>query len=99
MLPGINPPEVHSQARADDGTIGLYLAGLLSTTRLSGALPPCSQNEIGIKAPSKATVVTERRSRMQAFSNSFNNIKYRDQVSQEEQPAIPSSPRLSRHPC
>jgi hypothetical protein len=40
----------------------------------------CSQNEIGIKAPSKATVVTERRSRMQAFSNSFNNIKYRDQV-------------------
>jgi hypothetical protein len=39
-----------------------------------------SQNDIGIKCPSRATVVTERRSRSQNFSNSFQNIKYRDQV-------------------
>jgi hypothetical protein len=37
-------------------------------------------NEIGVKPPSMATVVTKRRSRCQTFSNSFNSIKYRDQV-------------------
>lgn len=38
-----------------------------------------TQNEIGYKKPTFETMVSMRRSRMQHFSNGFNNIKYRDQ--------------------
>jgi len=38
-----------------------------------------TQNDIGYKKPTIETMVSMRRSRMQHFSNGFNNIKYRDQ--------------------
>jgi hypothetical protein len=42
--------------------------------------PPSSQSVIGARPPSRATVVTERRPIPQAFTNSFNSVKYSDQV-------------------
>ena len=42
-------------------------------------LYPTTANTVGIKRPSRATYVLDRRSRQQRFSNSFNGIRYRDQ--------------------
>lgn len=39
-----------------------------------------SQCVIGARPPSRATVSTERRPIPQEFTNSFNNVKYTDQV-------------------
>ena len=56
-----------------------YLQAYDHNPKRQNPLYTTTQNEIGIKAPSKATIVTERRSRCQAFSNSFNGVRVKDQ--------------------
>jgi len=56
-----------------------YLNAYDHNPKRQNPLYTTTQNDIGIKGPSKATVVTQRRSRCQGFSNSFNGVRVKDQ--------------------
>lgn len=57
-----------------------YLQAYHHQTKAENPLYRTSQSVIGARPPTLATVVTERHAIPQAFSSSFGNILYSDQV-------------------
>lgn len=57
-----------------------YLQAYRHRPKAENPLYRTSQSVMGAKSPSTATLVTERHSINQAFSNSFGNVLYSNQV-------------------
>ncbi|CAM9384506.1 unnamed protein product [Phaeothamnion confervicola] len=70
--------EMRRQLPSDQASLDKLLERFDHRPRRENPLYTTTANEIGLRKPTGATFTFERSARQQGFSNSFNNVRYRD---------------------